>query len=186
MTKVIILCLSLAIAITLLLTFSGCRTSDTITNEEDGGVKKYNSGEDSPKSINSSEIISFNCKFSLISLVLEDESELNGRIYTLSADLENESVICKAKWRNTFGDGETKEFKTNVSFMAKLQEIVSKYDFAKHNGYSSTVSGLPDMYGAKLDIKYSSGESIYAYDNQDNFLTLEAIKELVSLFFSAK
>lgn len=183
MTKGIVIALMLAIIVGLFLSFSGCQSPTPETINEDGGVRKYNSGADAPKSINSSEIISFNCKFSLFSLVLEEESELDGKVYTLSADLENESVICKAKWRNRFGDGETKEFKTNVSFMAKLQEIASKYNLAQHNGYTSTVSGLPDMYGAKLDIEYSSGESIYAYDNQDNFLSLDAMEELVALFF---
>jgi len=38
------------------------------------------------------------------------------------------------------------------------------------------------MYGAKLDIQYASGESIYAYDNQDCFIPLEAMQELVELF----
>lgn len=183
MTKVIVIALMLAIIVVLLLSFSGCQSPTPETINEDGGVKKYNSGEDSPKNIESSEILSFACKFSLFALYSDGQSELDGRIYTLSADLENESVVCKAKWRNRFGDGETKEFKTDASLMTKLQEIVSKYNFAQHNGYSSTVSGLPDMYGAKLDIKYLSGESIYAYDNQDNFLSLDAMEELVALFF---
>ena len=56
------------------------------------------------------------------------------------------------------------------------------YEFAQHNGYSHKISGLPDMYGATLDIKYASGESIYAYDNQDCFIPFEAMKELVELF----
>ena len=66
--------------------------------------------------------------------------------------------------------------------MTNLQEIVSKYNFAQYNGYISKVSGLPDMYGAKIDIKYASGESIYAYDNQDWFIPFEAIEELVRIF----
>ena len=68
--------------------------------------------------------------------------------------------------------------------MTSLQEIVSKYDFAQYNGYISKVSGLPHMYGAKLDIKYASGESIYAHDNQDCFISLDAMNELVELFSS--
>lgn len=40
------------------------------------------------------------------------------------------------------------------------------------------------MYGAKLDIKYASGESIYAHDNQDCFISLDAMNELVELFSS--
>ena len=38
------------------------------------------------------------------------------------------------------------------------------------------------MYGAKIDIKYASGESIYAYDNQDCFISIDAINELVEIF----
>ena len=68
--------------------------------------------------------------------------------------------------------------------MTSLQEIVSKYDFAQYNGYISKVSGLPHMYGAKLDIKYASGERIYAHDNQDCFISLDAMNELVELFSS--
>lgn len=66
--------------------------------------------------------------------------------------------------------------------MTSLQELVSKYNFAQYNGYISKVSGLPDMYGAKLDINYASGESIYAYNNQDCFIPFEAIEELIELF----
>lgn len=68
--------------------------------------------------------------------------------------------------------------------MSKLQEIVSKYDLAKHNGYTHHVSGLPDMYGDYIDIKYASGESIYASDNQSGFLAQEAAMELINLFLS--
>ena len=38
------------------------------------------------------------------------------------------------------------------------------------------------MYGAKIDINYASGENIYAYNNQDEFVPFEAIGELVELF----
>ena len=77
------------------------------------------------------------------------------------------------------------DFTADTSFMTSLQELVSKYNFAQYNGYISKVSGLPDMYGAKLDINYASGESIYAHDNQDCFIPFEAIEEFVSFFNSA-
>ena len=38
------------------------------------------------------------------------------------------------------------------------------------------------MYGEQIDIKYASGESIYAHDNQDGFLQMEAMVELIELF----
>ena len=44
------------------------------------------------------------------------------------------------------------------------------------------MSGLPPDYGVKLDIQYASGESIRASNNQDCFLSLEAMEELISLF----
>ena len=59
---------------------------------------------------------------------------------------------------------------------------MSKYDLAKHNGDTHHVSGIPDMYGDYIDIKYASGESIYASDNQSGFLKAEAAMELLNLF----
>ena len=44
------------------------------------------------------------------------------------------------------------------------------------------MAGIPNEYGAQLKVQYASGESIYANDNQDNFLTLEAMNELLKLF----
>ena len=77
------------------------------------------------------------------------------------------------------------DFTADTSFMTSLQELVSKYNFAQYNGYISKVSGLPDMYGAKIDIAYASGESIFAHDNQDCFIPFEAIEGLVEIFEEA-
>ena len=160
----------------------GCGLFRRNTDHIDGGVKTYNSGEDSPKVIESTEIISFEFEVSLYSIVLEEESELVGRNYKLSAVLEDGAVKSKIKWRDRAGGGDEHDFSADVSFMTSLQELVSKYNFAQYNGYISKVSGLPDMYGSKLDINYASGENIYAYNNQDEFVPLEAIGELVELF----
>ncbi len=162
--------------------FSGCGLSRRNTDDIDGGVKTYNSGEDSPKVIESTEIISFEFEVSLYNIVVEEESELVGRNYKLSAVLEDGVVKSKIKWRDRAGAGEEHDFTADASFMKNLQTIVEKYNFAQYNGYISKVSGLPDMYGAKIDIKYASGESIYAYDNQDCFISIDAIKELVKIF----
>ena len=172
----------ISIIMLLAMGFSGCKVPVHETDDIDGGVKTYNSGENSPKVIESTEILSFKCEFSLIAAVLEEESELSGRIYTLDAEQDNGTVKCKIDWYGRENNSVPREFTADISFMKKLQAIVKKYDFAQHNGYESVVSGLPHMYGAKLDIKYASGESIYAYDNQDCFISLDAIKELVELF----
>ncbi len=162
--------------------FSGCGLPVRETDDIDGGVKTYNSGEDSPKVVESTEIVSFKCEFSLLAAVSEEESELDGKIYTLDAEQDNGTVKCKIDWYGREDSRVPREFSADASFMTSLHEIVSKYDFAQYNGFESVVSGLPHMYGAKLDIKYASGESIYAYDNQDCFLPFGAMKELVELF----
>lgn len=174
------------IGMILLLTmgFSGCRLPRRNTDNIDGGVVTRNSGEDSPKVIESTDIISFNCELSFIATVFDEENELEGKVYKMSAALEDVTVKSKIKWRDRAGAGEEHDFTTDASFMTNLQEIASKYDFAQYNGYISKVSGLPHMYGAKLDIKYASGESIYAHDNQDCFISLDAMNELVELFSS--
>ena len=152
------------------------------TDHIDGGVKTYNNGEDSPKLVVSTEIISFEFEASLYSAVLNEESDLVGKNYKLSAVLEDGAIRSKIKWHDRAGYGEERDFIADISFMSSLQGIVSKYNFAQYNGYISKVSGLPDMYGVKLDIQYASGESIYAYVNQDCFVSLDAIKELVELY----
>ena len=63
-----------------------------------------------------------------------------------------------------------------------MQTLVAIYDLAQHNGHAYTVAGIPNEYGAQLNVQYASGESIYANDNQDNFLTPKAMNELLKLF----
>ncbi len=152
------------------------------TDDIDGGVKTYCSGDDSPKVIESTEIIRFECEVSLYTIILEQKSALVGRKYKLSAALENGNIKCRIKWHDRLGVGELYDFTTDVLFMINIQKIVSKYNLARFNGYISKVSGLPDMYGAKLDITYASNETIYAYNNQDMFIPFEAVGKLVELF----
>lgn len=150
--------------------------SDTV----DGGVVKRNDGLDSPKVITSTEITSFECVFSLIAH--HDEIELEHGVYSLNAAFSEGVVKGNVDLRVRGGKSDSRSFETEPSFMIKLQEIVAKYDFARYNGCTHTVSGLPDMYGMKLNICYASGEYIYTHDNQNNNLPLEAMYELNALF----
>ena len=165
---------------------SGCKTQTNDPGEEDGGVIRQSAGEDAPKTIESTEIVSFDCELSFLVSVFEEENELEGRVYKLSAVSEDDTVKAKIDWRDRYGDGDRAEFTADISFMKELQDIVSRYGFAQHNGYSCYVSGLPDMYGEAIDISYASGESIYAEDNQSGFLPQDAVMELVELFLSNK
>lgn len=145
----------------------------------DGGVVHNCYDVDAPRTIESTELIEFHCVFSLLSLV--EPSPLGRRVYRLDAVLENGVVKCCLDW-HCGGNGEKTAFEAEPPFMNKLQDIVVKYNLVKHNGYTHVVSGLPDMFGAKIDIRYGSGEYIYSHNNQDCFLPMEMMEESVQLF----
>ena len=96
--------------------FCGCGLSRRNTDDIDGGVKTYNSGENSPKVVDSTEIISFEFEVSLYNIVVEEESELVGRNYKLSAVLEDGAVKSEIK---------TAIKKALVAAQAKDSEAVS-------------------------------------------------------------
>lgn len=152
------------------------------TDPIDGGVvKRY--WADAPKVIESQEIVSFHCEISLLAAC--DADEIGHRVYKLDAAVKDGEVLVKYDWRDRSGESDKAEYKADADFMVRLQEIVKAYDFARHNGYYHTVSGLPDMYGETLDIAYAGGERIYVHDNQSSFLPYEAEKALVFLFGAA-
>lgn len=148
--------------------------------EEDGGYDSY-SGPDKLTNIVSEEIVSFECEFSTISF-METDTWMENAYYRLKAVLNDNTVkgtyICSSRTESLI---ET-EFETDLTFMEQLQEIVKEHNLAGMNGLSINVSGLPEMYGACLDVQYASGESIWARDNQDNFLTIACMESLAELF----
>ncbi|MBE6679113.1 MAG: hypothetical protein E7598_01175 [Ruminococcaceae bacterium] len=155
------------------------RRADT----EDGGVRKR-IWYDAPKKIVSEQIISFKCEFSTVTIV--DDIPIEHGVYTLFARLKDGAVRGAYELRTRDGSGEQFDFRQSHRFLRSVQNVVSTYDIAKHNGMEYRVSGLPDMYGANISIVYASGERIYASDNQNNFLSVEAMAELVKLFLQQK
>lgn len=161
-------------------TQSGTHLGNPRPVEDDGSIDggaTDNSDPNAPKSIESTQIISFNCWFSTMDVA--EPGELGNHIYQLHAKLENGAVKGMYQVRDT---GEEQSFQESHNFLDEVQILVSIYDLAQYNGHEYIVEGLPDEYGAKLDVQYASGENIYAYDNQDNFLPWEAMYELLKLF----
>jgi len=151
-------------------------------DQVDGGVvKRY--WTDAPKLIESREIRTFRCVISLLAACETDG--LGHRVYKLDASLNDGAVLVKYSWYDRQNGSGRAEYQADADFMIRLQEIVSKYDFAGYNGYYHRVSGLPAMYGESLDIVYDSCERIYVHDNQSGFLPLEAEKALILLFGAA-
>jgi len=164
--------------ITLLLSsllFAACGMTES--DEVDGGVIIENS-IDAPKVIESTEITEFYCECS--TLAMATDLPLSGYVFTLEAAVNGDVVTGTFSTRGR--EAEDFSFETDIGFMEALQDIVAEYDLPQHNGHSYRVSGLPDQYGAVLSVKYASEESIYASDNQDNFLSMEAVEALIDLF----
>ena len=156
---------------------SGCTRPSHDTDDIDGGVQ-HAVDTDAPKTITSTQIISFHCEFSTTDLMM-DSSPIAGRYYTLHA--ESGGANYEARGGGTVYD--ERKFAPDEAFFDGLQKLVAKYDLAQYNGKYYTVSGLPPDYGAKLNIQYDSGESIQCSNNQSCFIPLEAMEELVSLFY---
>ena len=159
------------------LLISRCAKPSHDADDIDGGVR-HSVDTGAPKTITSTQIISFHCEFSGTDLMI-DSSPVAGRYHTLHA--ESSGGNYQARGGSTVYD--EREFKPDKAFFDTLQQIVAKYDFAQYNGQFYTVSGLPPDHGAKLAIQYDSGESIRCSNNQSCFIPLEAMEELVDLFY---
>jgi len=145
----------------------------------DGGAID-SSDPNAPKSVESTEIVKFSCRFSTMDV--SEPGILGNMIYSLKAVAENGEITGEYSVMNWDWEWETRSLSVDESFMDELQSIIKQYDLAQFNGYSYEVSGLPDDYGATLTVEYASGESIYASDNQNNFLPYDAMEALVLLF----
>ena len=174
-TIAIMLCTMLLVGVPLLI--FGCAKAFHGTDDIDGGVQ-HSVDTDAPKTIISTQIISFHCEFSTTDLMM-DSSPIAGRYHTLHA--ESGGANYEARGGGTVYN--EREFTPDEAFFDALQKIVAKYDFAQYNGQYYTVSGLPPDHGAKLNIQYVSGESIQCSNNQSCFIPLEAMEELVDLFY---
>ena len=148
--------------------------------EEDGGIVKT-VNVNAPKIINYTQIMIFECKFSTMAF-LDLDADIGNRVYILEAWLENEFVNGRYRHRSRFENNVDAIFKAEQSFMERLQRIIEEHNLAKNNGLCVEVKGLPDMYGAKLRVDYASGERIYTSNNQDNFLSVSAMKAMLRLF----
>ncbi|MBQ4647724.1 MAG: hypothetical protein IJB76_01020 [Clostridia bacterium] len=144
------------------------------TDDVDGGVRKR-FDSNAPKTINCTKPIAFECIFSTLTLI--DEDELERSVFTLKAEITNGIVKASYKSRN-----EGFAFTALPSFMEELQTVIADYDFAQFNGITYHVSGLPDMFGSSVSVSYESGEHIYSANNQDCFIPVEAMKKLMELY----
>lgn len=133
---------------------------------------------DAPKTIRSTVINEFSCYMGLMSYDLRDYPVLCAPWYRFEAVRSGGKVKCS---REVAG-AETVTFTADTAFLDDVQAIVAQYDWAQYNGAYHFTHGLPENFGATVDVKYESGESIYSSDNQDEFLPPACCEALVRLF----
>ena len=73
-------------------------------------------------------------------------------------------------------------YSTNLSFLIKLNDLITKYALFKNNGYINHVNGLPAGFGGTLSVHYASNEKIYINDNQDSIMSDETEQDIYNLF----
>ncbi|MBR2951128.1 MAG: hypothetical protein IKC46_14930 [Lachnospiraceae bacterium] len=162
---------------------AGCTQHSTPKTEdaEEDGYRRDNTDYEASKTITSDEMVSFECFFSTVPFE-ETDTGLECGSYRFSAVLSKDQVTGKYRMLSRYGDEIQEEFLADAAFMQHLQTIVKEYSLAENNGHYVEVKGLPDMYGAELDVVYASGETISAYDNEDGFLSLAAMEAIEELF----
>ena len=161
---------------------TGCmlRKKPENTDAIDGGVRHY-TDENAPKTVESCEITSFSCRFETGS---PDENGLDPRVrhYAFTAQKSGDAVLVTVDAVTFDSTGEKYEYQAPLSFLADLHRIVKENDLAAQNGIFYSVSGLPPLLGAALDITYASGETLCCANNQSCFLPDAAMQSLESLF----
>ncbi len=150
--------------------------------EPEDGISVKNKNKIPQKEIESSEITSFYCNFS--TLYEEDTHTMGNKQWKLRADFDGKTVKGSYKAFNSDSNDE-RRFDADKSFMKELFEIIRQYDLASYNGLDNETKGIPDEYGATLSVMFESGENIYASDNAENFLPIDAEDAFVQLFASA-
>ncbi len=143
-----------------------------------GGSYDY-SDPNAPKTIESTELTSFECEISLLSIVLPENGVLTNQHYAFTARLEGGEVACirYTDWRGK------ESFTMTPAFMGELQKLIVQHKIAGLNGIDTVTYGLPDEFGARISAAYASGESIYAYATNDMFLPLAFVEDLGRLFY---
>ncbi len=145
----------------------------------DGGRRV--SADAAPKTIRCRRITAFSCAFSTMAYLDAPEVPPAG-VYRLEATRTGQTVRVRFGFRRHDGSGSEQIFTADTAFLDELAKIVREGGLARFNGIHTTVSGLPDLYGAELSVRYASGESISAGDNQDCFLPPTTMTALAEIF----
>ena len=140
---------------------------------------------DAPKTINSTEVIVFDASTSMVTLALPPEQKRNFLYISAFASVSDKGtllLLCTEKPDNT---RETKHKFIGKNLSSELAALAVDCDFARCNGRSHYVNGLPQNFGGSVDIKYESGEKIIFADNQSPIFGPETAQKISDFFENA-
>lgn len=146
---------------------------------EEGGSYD-NTNKNASKTIESRDLIFFKYSY----LPSAGEESINPYIgpitFTLSAG--EKDAQCSG-----YGEEDYKafqfDFKVALSHLEELESIVRNNNLARVNGEVRGAIGIPEGLGAGLDVKYASGERIYADVNNESLLSLQEDQEIYNFFY---
>jgi|LSQX01.2.fsa_nt_gb hypothetical protein len=183
MKKLIFLAVGLVLILALLTSCAGKEVikkdvfkKDVIKREDMPGGLRDRSW-DAPKTIQSKEILRFECEFSF------NERQEEGYFYFIAGiEAGDRTALCRMSGYDGFTETLALEFEAPLDALKDLQALADQYQLARYNGIDRHTNGLPDRYGSRLLIDYASGERIYAYDNSSRFIDHRAQKAIHDRF----
>lgn len=146
-----------------------------------GGSTSYHDSK-APKEITCEDIDYFEVECSFVSLA---DQPPYSYIYGYAAKVDA-GVLAALICSNEFSFAKGSENRSAVAIVSpevlgELQRVVAKYEFAKHNGASHYVNGLPQDFGGSVRIDYASGEYIRFNDNQCPVIDAQAGVEIADI-----
>ena len=164
----------------IILIAGGCSCSK---RNERGGTE-VTQDKNAPTKIESTELVSFDCDASTVSVVGVEEKGLEyGRYYfKCLQDKESGKVTGTYGFKPQYGDLTEYSFEADSSFLTDLDAIIKDSTIVSNNGEHRHTNGIPDDFGYSFEAEYASGEKIDCSDNQSNHLSLDMLKKLIDLF----
>ncbi|NLA95325.1 MAG: hypothetical protein GX838_00560 [Clostridiaceae bacterium] len=173
MNKAIFLAIGWVLLLALL---SSCAGKEVIKKEDMPGGLRDRSW-DAPKTIQSKEILRFECEFSF------NERQEEGYFYFIAGmEAGDQTALCRMIGYEGFTETLALEFEAPLDALKELQALADQHDLPRYNGIDRHTNGLPYHYGSRLLIDYTSGERVYAYDNSSGFMDYRAVNAIHDFF----
>lgn len=163
----------------------GCKANRHPSQGGTGGNFDH-TNHNAPKTISSKQITSFEYTFNTSNLNQFYDRNIPYQGCTFCLVREEDGARCKG-----FSTGFSGyfamfdfEFLAPLSSLDDLQVIIDEHNLAKVNGVNEGSIGIIEDYISRFQVKYESGESIFAYNNAGPVLSDQATIDLYDYFLS--